>query len=186
MSFSHPDQAVRDWHRADEASRAATRSIAAHGRDYDFFCPRCRRHKTVSRYSSDERAMVLRCARCGLPRPWKDSYVLGGHAHSGRGGLPPRAMLIAGDMALVKKILEELELTPYLPPGCGRIYMAYVVSGRSEAWVAIDSSQKQVEGRSWSIADVRRAIRVSRSWLVKRLKHKGLFRPARVQTRGVG
>lgn len=184
LIFSHPDDAVRECHRANLLRDGTpSRSIAAHGRHYEWLCPRCHRHKTVEVYNSREKERTLRCAHCMFPRPWKDAYVLGGHTQGGRGGSPPRAMIVNGDLAPVKEILEEMLETPDLTPGFGRIYQAWVESGRSQEEIAYMATQVWVERRGWSENDVRRAVRCCRAWLRRRLEAKRIFRPVAANTR---
>ena len=81
MKFMTPDHALRECFVAEEAAFSPSRSIAMHGRDYDWLCPnpKCRKHKTVEAWCKDSKNVVLRCAHCGKGRPWKDASVLPGH-----------------------------------------------------------------------------------------------------------
>lgn len=205
MKFASVDDAVRAYARARERGGIASRSVVAHGREYESRCetPRCRRARTaardaaraagnplptgwVERYSKDAGAMVQRCAYCGRPRRWVDSYVMGGHVGAGRVGRPPSAMVRAGDLAPIGALLQEMAEPLELGPGRSAVFVRYVVSGHSADAVAIDASRLAVAGRLWSGDDVRRAVRQARSWMERRLRGTGLLQPRVRRFRSMG
>ena len=175
MRFSDPDEAILECHRTREASASPSRSIAAHGRHYDFLCPKCRRHAMEEAWSSDHKSRIMRCAHCMTPRPWSDAYVLSAHVASGKGGSPPGSLLRAGDFALVGGIVDRMARTPDLPPGAADIYQGWLMSGLSQAVIAMKASEKQVAQRAWTESDVKRVVRHCRRWLQAELEAAGLF-----------
>lgn len=205
MRFAHPDDAVRAYARAVERGGIASRSVVAHGREYETRCekPRCRRSRLaaralarergeaqplgwVDRWSKDAGAMVQRCAYCGRPRRWVDSYVMGGHVSTGRVGRPPAAMLRRGDLSPIGRMLELMGTEAELGQGRKRVYEVYAASGMSPDLVAMQASERAVGGRRWSGDDVRRAVRQARSWMERRLRAAGLMEPIGYRPRGVG
>lgn len=205
MRFAHPDDAVRAYSRAVERGGIASRSVVAHGREYETRCekPRCRKARTaaramareagelvppawVERYSKDAGAMVQRCAYCGRPRRWVDSYVMGGHVSAGRVGRPPAAMLRRGDLSPIGRMLERMGDESELGEGRRSVYQVYAASGLSPDLVAMQATEKGVGGRRWSGDDVRRAVRQARSWMERRLRAAGLMEPKTYRFKGGG
>jgi hypothetical protein len=215
LIFTDPDDAVRAYARAIEKSGMPSRSVVAHGREYEERCkrPRCRAKRArraaaytralkraekraedcdepspvdwVEVYNAEAHALVQRCAYCLRPREWVDSYVMGGQVGGGKKGRPPSTMTRAADMARISELVENMSDATELGPGVAGVYVRYAATGLSMDSIAVEASEQRIGGRTWSPADVRRCVRQGRSWLRGRLERKGLYRAKRPRFRGV-